>query len=100
MNEDAEEKIRQLFSQESVIVPKRTKNGMQDQNIIPMIRRLQVNKKNDNLLVLDCVVCCQNPTLNPMQLCAAIERYLPAYVPSFSKCIRMEVLDEQEKVFR
>ena len=97
---DAIEKIQALFSGDTVIVPKRTKNGMQEQNIIPMIRKFQLLQKKDGSLVMDCLICCQNPTLNPMQLVAAIELYLPEYAPSFSKCCRMEVFDQQEKVFR
>ena len=97
---DAVEKIHALFSGESVVVPKRTKNGMQEQNIIPMIRKFQLLPKKDGSLVMDCLICCQNPTLNPMLLIAALELYLPEYVPSFSKCCRMEVYDAQEKVFR
>ena len=34
--------IRGLFNRESVTVPKKTKNGIQDQDIIPMIRKLEI----------------------------------------------------------
>lgn len=92
--------IENLFEGETVIVPKRTKNGIQEQNIIPMIRKLTVEQFGEQELRLDAVVCCQNPTLNPIQLVAAIEHYLPEVVPDFSKCCRLEVLDVKEKVFR
>ena len=79
---------------------KRTKNnGMQEQNIIPMIRSLQV-EKGEGSLVLNALVYCQNPTLNPALLVSAIERYLPELTPSFSHCARLEIYDEQEQVFR
>ena len=97
---EAVEKIRTLFAGESVIVPKRTKNGVQDQDIIPMIKRMEVSAHGDNELVLKGLVCCQNPTLNPVQLVSAIERYLPELKPDFSKCFRLEVFDQDEKVFR
>lgn len=92
--------IENLFEGETVIVPKRTKNGIQEQNIIPMIRKLTVEQFGEQELRLDAVVCCQNPTLNPIQLVAAIEHYLPEVAPDFSKCCRLEVLDVKEKVFR
>lgn len=96
----AEAEIRELFARDSLVVPKHTKNGMQDQDIIPMIRSLRINKEDCNTLLLDCVACCQNPTLNPMQLPAAIERYLPEFKPDFAKCIRIEILDETNTIFR
>lgn len=92
--------IAELFSREEVTVPKKTKNGVQDQNIIPMIKRFEITRKDDNTLVITAMVCCQNPTLNPMQMVAAIGKYLPELVPSFAKCSRLEVYDDQEKVFR
>jgi len=97
---DAVEKIRELFSGECVIVPKRTKNGMQDQNIIPMIKRLEISAHGEHELVLSGLICCQNPTLNPVQLVSAIELYLPELKPDFSRCFRLEVYDQNEKVFR
>ena len=92
--------ISGLFADESVIVPKKTKNGIQDQNIIPMIKKLEVVQVGENELSLDAVVCCQNPTLNPAQLVAAIERYLPDLKPDFSKCCRLEIMDQNETIFR
>ena len=97
--EGAEEAVRDLFAQESVVVPKKTKSGMQDQNIITMIRHITVTAC-ENTLELQGVICCQNPSLNPMQLAAAVELYLPQYKPNHSRCLRLEVLDPKEKVFR
>ena len=90
-----------LFHQESLMVEKRTKNnGIQDQDIIPMIRRLEVIQTDDNTIELRALVCCQNPTLNPMQLVAAIERHMPALKPDFAKCRRVEIYDTEENIFR
>ena len=97
---EAEEKILNLFSQEEVIVPKKTKNGIQDQNIIPMIRHFEISSRDDNSLNITAMICCQNPTLNPMQIVTAIQNYIPEVKPNFAKCSRLEVYDDQEKVFR
>lgn len=96
----AEDAFRSLFSRKELILPKKTKNGMQDQNIIPMIQSLEVNRAGEGQMEIDCVICCQNPTLNPAQLILAIETHLPAYVPSFCKCCRMEIFDQNYQVFR
>ena len=95
----AAEAVKALFAQDTLIVQKKTKNGIQDQDIIPMIRYLNVAEESDSLR-LDAVVCCQNPTLNPMQLPLAISVYLPDYTPDFVRCRRIEVLDKDENIFR
>ena len=96
----AEDAIRDLFSRKELILPKKTKSGVQDQDIIPMIRSLEIIRVGEERLEIDCVICCQNPTLNPAQLTLAIETHLPEYVPSFCKCCRMEIYDQNNQVFR
>ena len=96
----AVERIATLFTQKEVIVEKKSKNGITEQNIIPMIRRLSVEEVNENELVLHALVCCQNPTLNPMQLSAAVNKYLPELTPDFVRVCRVEIYDTNETVFR
>ena len=98
--EGARAAIQELFNRECVTVIKKSKNGPQDQNIIPMIRKLEVVLLDRSVLQIQARVCCQNPTLNPAQLVSAIETYLPEYAPDFSKCARCEILDANEEVFR
>ena len=97
---EAADAIRALFARESVIVSKKSKNGTTEQNIIPMIRGMHILQPDEHTLTLRARICCQNPSLNPMQLCAAIECYLPAFAPDFVRCSREEILDSQEKIFR
>lgn len=98
--EDASARIKTLFEREELIVEKRGKNGVADQNIIPMIRSLTVEQVSAQELNLRALVCCQNPTLNPMQLSAAVEKYLPELAPDFTVCTRVEIYDTENKVFR
>ena len=97
----AAEKIRELFSREEVFVEKKTKsNGIQDQNIISMIQKMEVVESENGIIELHARVCCQNPTLNPMQLHGAIVRHLPELTPNFAKCERIEIYDKDGNVFR
>ena len=98
--EDGEQKLRNLFASESLVVEKKNKNGITDQDIIPMIRKLEISRKDDRTILLHGLVCCQNPTLNPMQMPAAIEKYLPEMRPDFVKCGRVEIYDKDETIFR
>lgn len=97
---DAQRNIEELFARPELIVEKKGKNGTTDQDLIPMIRKIGVNKLDEKTLVLQALVCCQNPTLNPMQLVAAIERYHPDQNPDFAKCCRNEIYDTEENIFR
>lgn len=92
--------IGRLFTGNSLIVPKKTKSGIQDQDLIPMIRKIQVDQPDGNCIELDALVCCQNPTLNPAQLALAIELHLPEYKADFSKSRRIEIYDLKETIFR
>lgn len=98
--ENAQAELKNLFSQPELLVEKKSKNGIKEENIIPMIRSLKISAEDANTLELHARVCCQNPTLNPMQLAAAIEKYLPACKPDFVRCRRVEVYDTNENVFR
>jgi len=92
--------IEQLFKRDVLTVAKKTKSGMQDIDIIPMIRNLAVVPIDASIICIDALICCQNPSLNPMQLAAAIETYLPECKPDFAKCSRLEIYDVNETVFR
>lgn len=98
--EGASEQLRQLFSGTELTVEKKNKNGVSQQDIIPMIREMNISAAEDNTLRIHAVVCCQNPSLNPMQLHAAVIKYLPRYVPNHVLCSRMEVYDQAMNVFR
>ena len=98
--DQAENAIADLFASEAIVVPKKSKNGIQDQDIIPMIQSIDVKTAGEKELDLDCVVFCQNPTLNPMQLVAAINLHIPQLSPDFAKCKRLEIFDANHTVFR
>ena len=99
--EGAISKLQDFFAQDEVLVEKKTKtNGIQDQNIIPMIKSLEIVQADQNTVLLNARVCCQNPTLNPMQLHGAIIRHLPELIPSFAKCARLELYDHEGNIFR
>lgn len=96
----AVEGISGIFQRDNLLVEKKGKNGPVEQDIIPMISKLEVLTEDENTIRLDAVVCAQNPSLNPQQLVAAIERYAPEYKPDFAKVRREEALTSDGSVFR
>ena len=98
---DAVSRMEALFASEEVLVEKKTKtNGIQDQNIIPMIKSIAIIQTDDHTVAMKARVCCQNPTLNPTQLHGAVVRYLPDLTPDFVKNERVEIYDADGNVFR
>ena len=98
---DAVSRLTEFFAREEILVEKKTKtNGIQDQNIIPMIKSLEVIQADEHTIQLKARVCCQNPTLNPMQLHGAVVRHLPELAPNFAKCERLELYDNDGNIFR
>lgn len=96
---NAVSQMENLFAQASLNVEKKGKNGIVQQDVIPLIRKLSVNREEGSI-ILKARICCQNPALNPMQLVAAIELYLPELKPDFAQVTRMEIYDVNENVFR
>lgn len=97
--EGTAEVLQNLFRRESLVLEKKGKNGTQEQDIIPMIQTLEI-REGERELLLEAVICCQNPTLNPSQLVAAIETYAPESAPDFATIRRLEVYDTEMNIFR
>ena len=91
--------VKDLFESSEVFVEKKSKNGTQDINIIPMIRKISFTGDTDHIYI-DATVCCQNPSLNPMLIISAIDRNLPQLTPSHYQCIRTEIYDCNDNIFR
>ncbi len=92
--------IEKLFSQESLMLQKHGKNGVVDQDIIPMLRHFALEAVDTDTLRIHATICCQNPALNPAQLVAAIATYKPKFAPEYANICREEVYDASEEVFR
>ena len=96
----AQKALSALFSRESLVIVKRSKKGDKEVDIKPLIYALSIAAASEAELRIETVLSAQNPGLNPQLLLTAIETYLPAYRPDFSKAGRLEVLDDEENPFR
>ena len=96
----AESAIRELFSQTDVTVEKKGKNGVTEQNIAPMIQTCIMERINDHELVISALICCQNPSLNPVLMVNAIAKYIPEFAPDFYRICRREIYNTKQEIFR
>ncbi len=97
--ENAVKEIAGLLSQKELPVQKRSKRGLEETDIRPLIRSCELTEEEKEIRIL-CTVRAQNPSLNPLLLLTAIEGHLPLYQPDFYRCRRLEIFDEEGKVFR
>lgn len=96
---EQEAALRELLSREQIPVEKKTKSkALVTQNIREMIQSWQL-RSDQNTIVLDCLVCAQNPSLNPMQIVKAITIHAPQAAPDFAGCHRLELLDANGNPF-
>lgn len=98
--EDTPQLLHELFSRESLPVLKKTKNGMTEQDIRPMIQTMEIQTVDDQTICLDAMICAQNPSLNPDLLAKAIAVHQPALQPDFAHSRRIEIYDRDGEVFR
>lgn len=98
--EGAKAELEALFARNDLTVEKKSKRGIQQQEISAMVRRVEITQTSPQELILRALVHCQNPALNPMQLAVAVETYLPHLRPDFVRCCRLEVYNEAEEIFR
>ncbi len=96
----AKASIAKLFAQDSLLVEKHSKNGTVQQDIIPLVKKLELEDVDAKVLRIHATVCCQNPSLNPAQIVAAIATHKPKFAPEYAKICRVEVLTASETVFR
>ena len=97
---NAESHLNALFRRSELQMEKKGKNGITFQDIIPMIRSVDIDRVNDRKLRFNAVICCQEPSLNPSQLSLAVAKYLPEYSADYVRCRRCELLDAENQVFR
>lgn len=92
--------IQALFHREVLMMDKKTKNGVVEQDIIPMIHSLFAQQQGENSVQIQAIICCQNPSLNPNMLVGALQRYLPQCAPDDFVCTRLELYDKNLSEFR
>jgi hypothetical protein len=95
----AVQELSELLARKELFIEKRTKRGMEETDIRPLIHSVTIHAE-DKALRLDCRVSAQNPPLNPMLLLTAMERYLPHLQPDFAKCRRIEIYGADGNPFR
>lgn len=100
ITDDTVERMNAFFKQETIMIEKHSRKGKTETNIAPMIKSLEIRKRDDQTLDMEVLVCAQNPSLNPQLMITALELYVPELAPDYVAIRREEIFDANGEVFR
>lgn len=93
------DELNKFFSQESIIIEKKTKRGMADTDIVPCIKEISFTDCGETT-EFSAVLAAQNPSLNPEHLINAIRTHSPELAPDNTSFCRIEVFDPEMQIYR
>lgn len=93
------EALREFFKRDEIVITRKTKRGEGESDIRPAIREISFENAGEHVL-LRAVISAQEPTLNPSQLVSALHQLCPELEPDFAEFKRVEVYDENMRIFR
>ena len=100
---NAEESFLELVSRESFVVQKKSKKskkGFTEVDLIPLIEAVEDTQAQGDTLRMTLLLQAQNPGLNPAILLQGFREEYPQFSVVYSTCHRVEILDEEKKVYR
>ena len=87
--------LNEFFSLPEIYFNKKSKRGISNVDIIPMIKSISFSDSGMNA-----VISAQNPTLNPFNIIDAVAQNRPELTPEYSKFKRVSVYDLEMNIFR
>ncbi len=89
-----------FFRKNSIIVKKKSKRGVTDADIKPMIREICFSSAEEGIVEMEAVISASEPTLNPELITAALRTLAPDIAPDFAVYERIEIYRQDMTVFR
>lgn len=89
-----------LYSRDSLVLKKHSRKGETETDILPMLCERTLTQTGDKTVLMEVLVCAQNPSLNPQLLINAMETYAPHLMPDGVTILRKEIYDGSGNVFR
>ena len=91
--------LMDFFAQDSIVIQKKTKSGINAADIAPGIRSITFETEK-GCVKLKAVISAQEPTLNPELFPSALEQLAPELRPDFASFTRLQVYDSDMGIFR
>ncbi len=99
VSEKLAEKLRAFFSSESIVISKKSKHGVADADIAPMIKSAEFSALEGSVIMY-AVIAAQNPSLNPSAMVDALRQLSPELCPDFARITRLCVYTSDMREFR
>ena len=90
----------EFFERESIVVPKKSKRGLTDTDIRPMIREISFSSAEEGIIIAEAVISASEPTLNPELITAALVKHAPEIAPDFASYERIGIYKADMELFR
>ena len=90
----------EFFERESIVVPKKSKRGLTDTDIRPMIREISFSSAEEGIIIAEAVIFASEPTLNPELITAALVKHAPEIAPDFASYERIGIYKADMELFR
>lgn len=91
--------IIDFYQRDSIVIEKKSKNGVSQLDIAPAIRSISLDAVS-NSITLKALVSAREPTLNPDHMVAALRQLAPGLAPDFACFRRIGVYDGNMQPFR
>ena len=95
---DAAERLTERFTEESIVISKKTKRGVSEINISPFVRDISFQQLCE--VTMSARISAQNPSINTENLLSALKGGHESLIPDFYDFTRTEVFDTEMNVFR
>lgn len=96
---NAVDSLEQLFAADELNIQRKTKKGTGTSNIKEGIYSISF-RQDDNIIIVDCVLSAQNPSVSPDHIVSAISQNAPELSADFASALRVETYDENLDIFR
>ena len=92
--------LGEFYERESIVVPKKSKRGLTDADIRPMISEISFSSEAEGIIIAEAMISAAEPTLNPELITAALVKHTPGIAPDFASYERIEIYKVDMTVFR
>lgn len=92
--------LASLFQSKELIITKKSKRGLVETNILPLISQITFSLENKGQINVSTVLKAQNPSLNPDYLITAMRTHIQTDAPDFAAFKRIELYNSAHEIFR
>lgn len=92
--------LTSFFERESIVVQKKSKRGIIDTDIRPMIQEIGFTSACNGIITMEALISALEPTLNPELITSALRTLGAGIEPDFASYERLEIYRRDGSVFR